>query len=152
MRRFLFTLILLFTICININAQAQHSHWTATYYGNTYKSVRRTANGDVFNMNAMTCAAPRHYKFGTKLKITNLSNNKSVIVTVTDRGEFGKRTIDLTYGAFGKIASHKAGRIKIKVEVVTAIFPEVCQQVDAFATDFLKYRSKKNKVYAKNYL
>lgn len=106
----------------NINDTTSIKHevgnWTATYYGNTYKTVRRTANGDVFNMNAMTCAAPKSYKFGTKLKITNLSNGKTVIVTVTDRGGFGNRTIDLTYGAFGKIANHRSGRIKITVQVL----------------------------------
>jgi rare lipoprotein A len=92
--------------------------WTATYYGNTYKTARRTANGDAFNMHAMTCAAPKKYAFGTKLKVTNKENGKSVIVKVTDRGGFDNRTVDLTYGAFGRIASHCAGRIKVDVEVV----------------------------------
>ena len=95
-------------------------NWTATYYGNTYKTVRHTANGDVFNKNAMTCATPKRFKFGTKLKVTNISNGKSVIVTVTDRGanDLHGNTIDLTHGAFGKIADHKTGRVKIKVHVI----------------------------------
>ena len=92
--------------------------WTATYYGDKYKTVRHTANGQVFNMHAMTCAAPKHYKFGTKLRVTNVANGKSVVVTVTDRGGFGNRCVDLTYGAFGKIANHRSGRIKVNVEVV----------------------------------
>jgi rare lipoprotein A len=91
----------------------------ATYYGNTYKGVRYTANGDRFNMYSMTCAAYKNYKFGTKLKITNPSNGKSVIVKVTDRGAFPKTTIDLTYGAFAKIAQHKLGRVKVEVQVVS---------------------------------
>ena len=78
----------------------------------------RAANGEVFNVRAMTCAAPKKFKFGTKLKITNLENKKSVIVTVTDRGGFGNHVIDLTYHAFKRIAKHKDGRIKIKVQVV----------------------------------
>ena len=98
--------------------QKETGHWTATYYGNHYKGKRKTANGDVFNMHAMTCAAPKKFKFGTRLRITNLKNNKSVIVKVTDRGGFGNHTIDLTYGAFAKIARHKDGRIKVRVEVV----------------------------------
>ena len=93
--------------------------YTATYYGNTYKTVRHTANGDVFDKNAMTCAAPKHYKFGTMLKVTNVNNGKSVTVRVNDRGGFGSRTIDLTHGAFGKIANHGSGRIKINVEVIS---------------------------------
>lgn len=93
--------------------------YTATYYGNTYKTVRHTANGDVFDKNAMTCAAPKHYKFGTMLKVTNVNNGKSVTVRVNDRGGFGNNTIDLTHGAFGKIANHSSGRIKVNVKVVS---------------------------------
>jgi rare lipoprotein A (peptidoglycan hydrolase) len=96
----------------------EKGHWTATYYGNTYKTARRTANGERFNMNAMTCAAPPKHKFGTMLRVTNLANNKSVVVRVTDRGHLGHYTIDLTHGAFGKIAKHRDGRVKIKVEVL----------------------------------
>ena len=102
-------------MALRVSAQ---TGWTATYYGNNYKTVRHTANGDVFNVNAMTCAAPKKFKFGTKLKVTNLENNKSVIVRVNDRGRFGNHVIDLTYGAFKKISEHKKGRIKVKVEVV----------------------------------
>ena len=107
---------------LSINAQkVNHAkiNYTATYYGDRYKTARKTANGDSFNMYAMTCAAPNHFKFGTMLKVTNLANNKSVIVKVTDRGYLGNNTIDLTYGAFAKIASHKTGRFKIKVEVIS---------------------------------
>lgn len=130
MKKFLFNLIMILT-CFTITtannsnyssrttvATAESGNWTATYYGDRYKTQRRTANGDVFNMYAMTCAAPKKYPFGTTLKVTNLANNKSVVVKVTDRGAFGNRTIDLTYGAFGKIANHRTGRVKIKVEVV----------------------------------
>ena len=100
-----------------ISIQVVAQQWTATYYGDKYKTLRRTASGERFNKESMTCAAPKSYAFGTLLRITNLANNKSVIVKITDRGEFGNRNIDLTYGAFGKIANHKLGRIKIKVEI-----------------------------------
>lgn len=102
-----------------IKKEIVHNGWTATYYGNYYKTVRHTANGDVFDKNAMTCAAPKHYKFGTMLKVTNINNGKSVVVRVNDRGGFGNRTVDLTHGAFGKIANHSSGRIKVNVEVIS---------------------------------
>ena len=102
-----------------IKKEIAHNGWTATYYGNHYKTVRHTANGDVFDKNAMTCAAPKHYKFGTMLKVTNINNGKSVVVRVNDRGGFGHRTVDLTHGAFGKIANHSSGRIKVNVEVMS---------------------------------
>ena len=89
----------------------------ATYYGNNYRGYRHTANGDKFNMYAMTCAS-NLYSFGTYLKVENLHNKKSVIVKVTDRGAFKSKNLDLTYGAFGKIASHKAGRVKVRITVV----------------------------------
>lgn len=112
----------LFFVSVVVNAQtvvrAEKGHWTATYYGNHYKKQRKTASGEIFNVNAMTCAAPKVFKFGTRLKITNLSNNKSVIVRVNDRGGFGNRTLDLTYHAFKKIASHRDGRVKVKVQVL----------------------------------
>lgn len=97
----------------------------ASYYGNTYKGKRRTANGEVFNMNAMTCASMIH-PFGTILKVTNTKNGKSVIVRVTDRGRFSSNKLDLTYGAWGKIAeldkngnpNYQAGILPIKVVII----------------------------------
>ena len=97
------------------NIPFEDGDWTATYYGNTYKTQRWTANGEKFNMNAMTCAAPRRYKFNSYLLVVNVVNGKGVVVKVTDRGAFGERTIDLTYGSFAKIATNREGRIKIKV-------------------------------------
>ena len=97
----------------------------ASYYVNTYKGKRRTANGEVFNMNAMTCASMIH-PFGTILKVTNTKNGKSVIVRVTDRGRFSSNKLDLTYGAWGKIAeldkngnpNYRAGILPIKVVII----------------------------------
>lgn len=94
-----------------------HGRFTATYYGNQYKKTHYTASGDVFNKNAMTCAAPKHYRFGTRLRVTNVANGKSVVVRVNDRGAFGNNNIDLTHGAFGKIANHRSGRIKVNVAI-----------------------------------
>lgn len=126
----LFTIILTIFCTANLSTNAntqqttqsqivRQGNWMATYYGNQYRTVRRTANGDVFNMNAMTCAAPKKYKFGTQLKVTNIANGKSVVVRVNDRGGFGSNVIDLTHGAFGKIANHSSGRIKVNVEVMS---------------------------------
>ena len=54
-------------------------------------------------MNALTCAH-KEYPFGTKLKVTNTSNNKSVECIVNDRGPFIKgRDIDLSYAAARQI-------------------------------------------------
>ena len=104
----------------------------ASYYGNTYRYIngkpRHTANGDVFDMNAMTCASMIH-PFGTMLKVTNTKNGKTVIVRVTDRGRFSSNKLDLTYGAWGKIAdldkngkpNYRAGILPIKVVILKKI-------------------------------
>lgn len=90
----------------------------ATYYGKNYHG-RKTASGEIFNMYGFTCASSSKYKFGTMLEITNISNGKSVIVKVNDRGKdiIGNR-IDLSQAAFDKIASLKTGVIKISIKVL----------------------------------
>lgn len=100
---------------------------TASYY--TYQSCVRegtsgvwTASGERFNENDLT-AAMWDVKFGTKVKVTNLANGKSVVVRITDRGPAKRlvkkgRVIDLSKGSFSRIADLKQGVIKVKVEVV----------------------------------
>lgn len=91
----------------------------ASWYG--YKSVRKhpkTSNGEPFNQNRMT-AAHKTLKFGTKVRVTNVTNNKSVIVTITDRGPFIKgRIIDLTKAAANKIDLVDAGVTKVTLSVL----------------------------------
>lgn len=90
----------------------------ASYYNDKFNG-KRTASGKKFNNNKLT-AAHKKFPFGTKLKITNERNNKSVIVEVIDRGPFSKkREIDLTKKAFMKIASNKgSGSMNVKIEVL----------------------------------
>lgn len=67
---------------------------------------------------SMTCAH-KYYPFGTMLKVTNLSNKKSVVVKVTDRGPFAKgRIIDLSWGAAKAIGMLSQGIAPVMVEVV----------------------------------
>ena len=86
----------------------------ATWYGNQFHS-KRTASGERFNQNAMTCASNKH-KFGTQLKVTNTANGKSVVCRVNDRGKFSRGVVvDLSKGAFAQIAPLSQGKIKVKV-------------------------------------
>jgi rare lipoprotein A len=69
-------------------------------------------------MYAMTCAH-KTLKFGTKLRVTNPDNNKSVIVTVNDRGPFIRgRDLDLSYGAAKEIGLMEKGVGRVKIEYV----------------------------------
>jgi rare lipoprotein A len=89
----------------------------ASYYANKFNG-RRTASGKKFD-NTKYTAAHRKLPFGTKLRITNEANGKSIIVEVTDRGPFSRgREIDLTKKAFMEITSNKnSGTFKVKIEV-----------------------------------
>ena len=88
----------------------------ATWYGNQFHG-RLTASGERFNQYAMTCASNKH-KLGTQLKVTNTANGKSVVCRVNDRGRLGKGVVvDLSKGAFAKIAPLSQGKIKVKVTV-----------------------------------
>lgn len=67
----------------------------ASWYGPGFHG-KRTASGAIFNQNALT-AAHKSLPFGSKVKVTNLSNKKSVVVTINDRGPFkAGRIIDLS--------------------------------------------------------
>lgn len=88
----------------------------ATWYGKEFDG-NYTYSGERFDMNAMTCAS-NVFKMGLKLKITNLENKKSVVVKVTDKGRMPNHVIDLSQGAFSKIANLKKGRIKIRIKPI----------------------------------
>ncbi len=90
----------------------------ASYYGERFNG-RKTASGRLFDMNKLT-AAHKKFPFGTKLRVTNESNGKSVIIEVTDRGPFVKgRELDLSKRAFFTIAnSSGAGYIKTTIEIL----------------------------------
>jgi len=90
----------------------------ASYYADKFTG-RRTASGKIFDNKKYT-AAHRKFPFGTKLRITNEANGKSVIVEVTDRGPFTKgKEIDLTKKAFMEIASARyGGHLKVTIEVM----------------------------------
>jgi rare lipoprotein A len=83
-----------------------------------YKSGRLTANGERFNPHGLT-AAHRKLKFGTKVRVTNMRNGKSVVVRINDRGPFIRgRVIDLSLGAAKVIGLHKSGVAKISYTIL----------------------------------
>ncbi|MFH7004647.1 septal ring lytic transglycosylase RlpA family protein [Flavobacterium bizetiae] len=90
----------------------------ASYYHDKFNG-RKTASGKKFDNNKLT-AAHKKLPFGTKLKVTNELNKKSVIVEITDRGPFvNGREIDLSKKAFMDIASNKnSGALNVKIEIV----------------------------------
>lgn len=85
----------------------------AVWYGPGFHG-RRTASGEVYDMHALTAAHPS-LPFGTRVRVTNLRNGKSVVVRINDRGPFGGRyIIDLSYAAARAIGALSATRVRLE--------------------------------------
>ena len=92
--------------------------FAASGYASFYKKGRLTANGERFLPMGFTCAH-RHLPFGTKLRVTNLRNGRSVTVRVNDRGPFIRgRVLDLSLGAARAIGMGGAGVVKVSYVIV----------------------------------
>ena len=89
----------------------------ASYYGRELAG-NRTASGERFNPAGFT-AAHRTLPLGTRLRVTNVANGRSVIVRVNDRGPFvGRRLIDVSLGAAQEIQMIRTGTAQVRLELV----------------------------------
>jgi rare lipoprotein A len=103
----------------------------ASWYGNEFHN-RKTASGVRFDTHAMM-AAHRTLPFGTKVRVTNLTNHKSCIVEITDRGPFSHgRIIDLSYAAAEELGMMEAGIANVQLELIGASPTDASQDL-AFA-------------------
>lgn len=102
-------------LCLPITAEAAITEGKASYY---WQPQGIACGPGRFNPNAMT-AAHKTLKCGTKVKVTNKRNGKSVVVTINDRGPFIKgRIIDLSKAAAAKIGMLKSGVVPVKITVL----------------------------------
>ncbi len=111
-------LIAFFALCnyFTLTIKAQ-SDGKASYYSNGLHG-RKMSNGERYDCNAFTCAH-RTLPFGTRLKVTNPRNGKTVIVRVTDRGPFVRgRVVDLSYCAARELGIIACGVAYVKVELI----------------------------------
>lgn len=94
----------------------------ASFYGNNDGfHGGKTANGERYDKNSMT-AAHKTAKFGTKMKVTNLSNGKSVVVRINNRGPYIRgRIIDVSVAAARQLGFFSRGITKVKIEPVNAV-------------------------------
>ena len=89
----------------------------ASWYGRRFHG-RKTASGQIYNMNALSAAHPT-LPLGTQVRVTNLSNYRSVALTVNDRGPFAKgRIIDVSRHAAEHLGFRRAGTARVRVEVI----------------------------------
>ncbi|MCK7556884.1 septal ring lytic transglycosylase RlpA family protein [Chitinophaga sedimenti] len=94
---------------------------TASFYAQKFNG-RKTFSGEVFDNSAMT-AAHNTLPMGTFIKVTNLRNNKWVVVKVTDRLHAANtRVVDLTQAAAKKLGFYNRGLTKVRVDVVPKSF------------------------------
>lgn len=90
----------------------------ASWYGSVLQG-HRTASGRRFDMNELT-AAHRTLPFGSLVKVTDLRNKRSVVVTITDRGVlYPERVIDLSLGAARELQMVKMGVDPVRLELIT---------------------------------
>ncbi|MDA0699585.1 MAG: septal ring lytic transglycosylase RlpA family protein [bacterium] len=90
----------------------------ASWYGPGFAG-RRTASGEVFDPSQLT-AAHKTLPFGTRVRVTNLDNGRSVEVRITDRGPFKpNRVIDLSRGAAEAIDMVRSGIAPVRIEPLT---------------------------------
>jgi len=90
----------------------------ASFYSE-FHDGRRTASGEAFDMEALT-AAHRTLPFGTRVKVTNLDNGRSVVVRINDRGPFvKKRIIDVSHAAAQQLKMVHRGTARVRLEVLS---------------------------------
>ncbi len=111
---------------------AKSRHWfqigTASWYGRHFQG-RTTANGESYNMFALTCAH-RSLPLGSWIRVTNLRNHKSIFVRVNDRGPVPEnRIVDLSYAAAHAVGISGLG--KVKLEPVRDGDPELAKELIA---------------------
>ncbi|QUX92401.1 septal ring lytic transglycosylase RlpA [Marinomonas sp. A3A] len=100
------------------SAQGYVAEGTASWYGKKFHG-HKTSNGETYDMYAFS-AAHKSLPLPTYLKVTNLDNQRSVIVRVNDRGPFhGDRLIDLSYAAAARLDYHKKGLARVRIEAIT---------------------------------
>ncbi len=118
----LLSTILFLTNCAPVQVSSKAHKWQteiglASHYAHKFHG-RPTASGEIYDENKLTAAHPS-LPFGTRVQVTNLSNKKSVILRINDRGPQTKdRIIDVSYKAAQELDFVRAGLIKVKIEVV----------------------------------
>ncbi|BCS87809.1 septal ring lytic transglycosylase RlpA family protein [Pseudodesulfovibrio sediminis] len=89
----------------------------ASWYGKDFHG-KKTANGYIYNMYGVS-AAHKTLPLGTKVRVTNLENNKSVVLVINDRGPFVRgRIIDLSYGAAKALGTVDTGVAKVRISAL----------------------------------
>lgn len=99
------------------SSNGSYKSTTVSYYANKFNG-NKTASGETYRHSKLT-GAHKSLSFGTRVEIVNIENDKSVIITVNDRGPLKpSREFDLSQGAFKKIANLNEGIVKVKYRIL----------------------------------
>jgi rare lipoprotein A len=102
---------------VDIDPHGYDKTGTASFYGAKHQG-KRTASGERFNQHALT-AAHRQLPFGTRVKVTNLSNDKTVVVRINDRGPYTRgRLIDVSRGAAERLGMLRSGTAQVRMQAI----------------------------------
>lgn len=115
--RMMTLLVMLVTVSMADSATARTGEaGVATFYSDKFEG-KRTASGDIYRKNGLT-AAHKKLPFGTKVKVRNVANGKSVVVTINDRmAASTTAVIDVTRHAAEELGFVRVGKAKVKLEV-----------------------------------
>lgn len=126
------------TVSLPPNAKPIYSEvGIASWYGPPYHK-RNAANGEPFDMNVPS-AAHKTLPLNSIVRVTNLSNGKTIVLRITDRGPFvGDRMLDLSMGAAKEIGVYHTGLAKVRLDVLQTPVPidhggRWCVQIGAFS-------------------
>lgn len=113
----------------------------ASWYGKKFHG-RKTSSGERYDMYAMT-AAHKTLPLPTYARVTNVSNGRSAVVKINDRGPFhGKRVIDLSYSAAKKLGVVSKGTAMVEIRAIDPNRPESSRKSEFFASTSTKSKSK----------
>ncbi|MBS1625315.1 MAG: septal ring lytic transglycosylase RlpA family protein [Bacteroidetes bacterium] len=118
-------------------ATAQEVGWASFYHD--YFNGKRTASGELYSSKKLT-AAHRTLPIGTMIKVTNLANDRSIVVRINDRGPFVQgRILDLSRAAAEQLGYIAAGSAKVSMEVINNSVIEVQDTIHTAPLSDLMY-------------
>lgn len=101
--------------CVHAPVAPRAQDGVGSYYGESFAG-RRTASGERFDPKAFT-AAHRDLPFGTRIRVTNLDNGRTVVVRINDRGPFADgRIVDVSWAAARELGMLRSGVARVRVE------------------------------------
>ncbi len=110
------------TYHVNFESSGYSEVGYASWYGKKFHG-RHTSNGEIYDMFGMT-AAHKTLPIPSYVRVTNLNNQKTIVVRVNDRGPFHDgRIIDLSYAAAKRLDFHQQGTARVRVDIIEAVEP-----------------------------